>query len=362
MILAISFCLYEYQNKGTSFYIGTSEYRNRAPSTKHDFGGNLMRKLLLAGMLATALAVIESAAAQDYPVKPVKIITHSAAGGAPDVTLRIIGGHLSRIWRQQVLVLNQPGGGGATAARTAADSMADGYTFYMPTTSAFIALPGAAKKLPLEVPRDFAPIGFVSDQPMVIAVAAPLAVMTLPDLIALAKKRPGEISYATTGRGTLTHLTGALLQSRTGIQLTAIPYSGGASQALNDIVSGRVSMIIEGYVGLAAAIQGNLLRPIAVASPQRLPELPHLPTVAETVSGFAASGWQVLVAPAGTSDAIVRKVSDDLRRALAEPEVKTRLAALGAYVRPMSADEVTAFIHREQQMWKPALQRISEAP
>ena len=312
--------------------------------------------LLLVFMLAIPHA---PALAQDYPTRPVRIITDSAPGSAVDVILRVVADRLTRIWGQQVLPVNQPGGGGAIAARAAASATPDGYTLAIPALSAFVALPGAAANLPIEIPRDFTPIGYMGGAPMFISAAPSLGVSTLPELIALAKKRPGEIAYGTNGPGRLTHLTGELLQSRAGIKLLMVPYSaGGTAQVLSDIMGGRIPLVIEAYSGVAGALQAGTVKALAVASAARLPNYPDLPTVAETLPGFAAVGWQVLVAPAGTPDAIVRKVNGDLIKALSDPESKQKLAKLGRDDRPMSPAEVTAFIHGEQRMWAPILQQI----
>lgn len=316
----------------------------------------------VACLVAGVLAALQSVEAQvePYPTRPVRLISDSAAGSAVDVGLRIVAEGLSQHWGQQVLVVNQPGAGGAISAKVAAEAAPDGYTLYAPALSVFLAVPGKAPNLPLELPRDFTPIGFTAEQPMAIGVSPSLGVNTLPELIALAKRRPGEISYSVSGVGRLTHLTGELLQLRTGIKLQMVPYTGGSAQALSDIMAGRVSMVIEGYTGLAGAFQAGSLKPIAVASAERLPGLADLPTIAETLPGFVAAGWQVVVAPRGTSEAIVRKVSEDLRAVLMKPDVREKLAARGSYARPMSPAEVLAFVRDQQQMWKPALERIAE--
>ena len=136
-----------------------------------------------------------------------------------------------------------------------------------------------------------------------------------------------------------------------------VPYSGGTAQVLSDVLGGRVPLVIEAYSGVAGAIEAGTIKPLAVASPERMPGYPNLPTVAETLSGFAASGWQVMVAPAGTPEPLVRKISDDLAKALTDPAVNQRLVGLGRFNRPMSPAEVTAFIHGEQRMWKPILEQ-----
>jgi tripartite-type tricarboxylate transporter receptor subunit TctC len=311
---------------------------------------------LLVLMMGTANEV--RAQAESYPNRPVRIVSDSAAGSAVDVGLRIIADALSQHWGQQVIVANHPGAGGAISARVAAEAVPDGYTLYAPALSVFLTLPGKAPGLPLELPRDFLPVGFTADQPMSIGVSPKLGVGTLPELIALAKKKPGEISYAVSGVGRLTHLTGELLQLRGDIKLQLVPYTGGSAQALSDIMSGRISMVIEGYTGLSAAFQSGSLKGLAVASANRLPGV-NLPTVAETLPGFVASGWQVVVVPRETPQAIIQKASNDLRIVLSKPENKDKLAARGSYARPMSPEEVTAFVRDQQILWKPALERIA---
>jgi tripartite-type tricarboxylate transporter receptor subunit TctC len=179
-----------------------------------------------------------------------------------------------------------------------------------------------------------------------------------PELIALAK-RPGEIPYATTGVGRLTHLTGELLQHQAGIKLLLVPYTGGPAHAFSDVASGRVALIIEGYSGIAGAARSGSVKLIAVASTKRLAEFPDVPTVAETIPGFRATGWGVLVAPVGTPEAIVGKLSEDLRKVVVDPELEKKIARLGSYTNPMSPSETTAFIHKQQQAWQPVLDEIA---
>ncbi len=320
-----------------------------------------LRQIILAGLLLAS--TIEQGAAQaDYPSRPIRIITHSAAGGAPDVMLRVVSDRLTALLGQQVIVLNQPGAGGAVAARAAAAAAADGYTLYMPAASAFVTLAGLQPNLPLQVPRDFNPIGFIGEQPMFLTVTPNLGVSSLTEFIALAKRQPGKLSYAATGRGTMTHLTGELLKARAAIDVLAVPYTGGAPQALNDAVGGRLSMVIEGLAALAGSIQGGSMKPIAVGTPERLADFPDLPAAAEVLPGFNARGWAALVAPVGTADAVVSRVSDALRKVVGEAEVQKKLAITGSYVRAMSPGEVMAFIQAEQQMWKPILEQIAANP
>ena len=315
--------------------------------------------------MSTAAAAFAGASrlawAEDYPARPVRIITDSAPGSAIDATLRIMADGLSRVWGQQAVPINQPGAGGAIAVSAAAAAAPDGYTLGMPAVSAFVALPGAAAGLPIQVPRDFAPVGYLGGAPMFITAAPSLGVKTLPELIALARQRPGELAYGTNGPGRLTHLTGELLQSRAGIKLLMIPYSGGTAQVLNDVMGGRIPIAIDAYSGLAGAIEAGTVLPLAVASPKRVADFPNLPTVAETLLGFEAGGWQVLVAPVGTPDTIVQKVNRDLIKALSEPETRARLARLGRDERTLSPAETLAFIQGEQRTWAPILQQIGGA-
>jgi tripartite-type tricarboxylate transporter receptor subunit TctC len=260
------------------------------------------------------------------------------------------------------VIVNQPGAGGSIAVRAASQAAPDGYTLYVGAASTFTALkgaPGVAPNLPIELPRDFTPIGFITQQPMFIAVSPQIGVKSLPELIALAKQKPGELSYATTGRGRITHLTMELLQERAGIKLQMIPYSGGPTAAMADVGTGRVAIVIEGYSGLAGGMTGGLIKGIAVSSLDRLDDFKDLATVAEVLPGFVAGGWNVLLAPIGTPEAIIRKASDDLRKALDDGEVKTKLAALGAYLHPMTPEEVTAFAQEQQRTWRPIAEKVA---
>jgi tripartite-type tricarboxylate transporter receptor subunit TctC len=301
------------------------------------------------------------AMAQSYPTRPVRLITDSAAGSAIDAALRIVADALSREWGQQAIMVNQPGAGGAVAARTAATATPDGYTLGMMAVSAFVAVPGSADNLPIQVPRDFTPVGYLGGAPMFITAAPWLGVKSLPELIELAKKRPGELAYGTNGPGRLTHLTGELLQGRAGIKLQMIPYTGGTAQILNDMMGKRIPLVFDAYSGIAGAVAAGNAVPLAVASSKRLAQFPDLATVAETLPGFEAVGWQVLVAPAATSDAIVKKADADLIKAMRDPEARKRLAGLDRDDRQMSPAETLAFIQDEQKKWAPIVAQIAAA-
>ena len=323
---------------------------------------NKLRNWLpLASILVLAMMPLSAAPANaaDYPDKPVTIISDAAPGSTPDVDARFVAEGLGKIWSQQVIVVNHPGANGSVAARAAAEATPDGYTLYMPVLSTFVALSSVAPNLPLKLPRDFMPIGYTAENPMFVAVSPSLHVNTLPELIAFAKMRPGKISIAVTGVGRLTHLTGEVLQQQAGIKLLMVPYTGGPAAALGDVGSGRVSMIIEGYSGIVGAVKAGQVKLIAVASASRLPQFPNLPTVADTLPGFSATGWQVLVAPLGTPQPIVSKVSNDLAKVVTDADFQKRLANIGSYSRAMTPDQVIAFVKKEQDTWLPVLQRIA---
>ena len=311
------------------------------------------------GSLLLLLAATGAGAA-GYPDKPVQVLADSAAGSTPDVALRFTTELLGRMWGQQVLVVNKPGAGGSVAARAAADAAPDGYTLYQPVLSTFVSLHPAAANVPLHVPKDFLPIGFVAENPMFIAVSPQSGIKSLADLIARAKKNPGKISYATTGIGRLTHLAGELLQHEAGIKLLLVPYTGGPSHAVSDVATGRVDAIIEGYSGIAGPARSGQIKLIATAASKRLAEFPDVPTVAETIPGFQATGWAILVAPLGTPAAIVKKVSDDLKKATEDKNLQTSLAKLGSYTNPMTAAEATAFVDKQQKTWQPVLDEIAQ--
>ncbi len=326
-----------------------------------------IHRLALAPVLAGTIfaAGIQAVCAQPegWPNRPVRFISDSAAGAALDVTARILGEQLSQLWKQQVVVLNHPGAGGGIAAGVAKQAEADGYTFYLPAASAFLALkgsPGVSPNLPLVLPRDYQPVAMLALQPMFIAVSHKTGVTSIAELIALAKQKPGEISFAATGRGRLTHLTMELFQERAGVKLLFVPYAGGAAAAMNDVTSGRIGIVLEGFAGIGGAIEGNAIRGIGVATPKRLKEFPDMPAVAETLPGFFAGGWMVLVAPNATPAAIINKLSADVARAQQVPGYAERNAKLGNYLSPMTPAEVTVFASKEQETWRPILEKLAE--
>lgn len=313
----------------------------------------------LSGLCLLALLVAAPAHAQDkYPTKSVTLISDAAPGSTPDVDARFVADALGNMWGQKVVVVNRKGANGSIATRAAQEASNDGYTLFMPTLSTFVALPGIAPNIPVKLPRDFLPVGYAAENPMFVAVSPTLGVSTLPQLIAMAKKDPGKVSIAVTGIGRLTHLTGELLQERAGIKLLTVPYTGGPHQALADVSSGRVSMIIEGYSGIVGSVKAGKAKLIAVASAKRLPQFPDLPTVAETIPGFSATGWQVIVVPLGTPEPIIKKVSADLAKVVSDAGFQKKLNKIGSYTRAMNPAETLAFVHKEQETWSPLVAKF----
>jgi tripartite-type tricarboxylate transporter receptor subunit TctC len=315
----------------------------------------------VAVMLGISVAAGAAHAQTDgYPARTVTIIADAPPGSTPDVDARFVVEGLSKMWGRQVVLIEHPGAFGSIGARAASEAAPDGYTLYMPSLATFVAPKNAAPNVPLQLPRDFMPIGFTAENPMFVAVNPSLGVSTLPQLIALAKAKPGSISIAVTGAGRLTDLTGRLLQLREHVSFVRVPYNSGTAAAVSDVVGGRVSMIIEGYSGIVGAVKAKQLKPIAVASLKRLPEFPDVQPIADTIPGFSATGWQVLLAPNGTPQPIVSKVSADLSKLVSDPDFQKRLATIGSYSHAMTPDQVLAFVKQQQDTWLPLLQNSKE--
>jgi tripartite-type tricarboxylate transporter receptor subunit TctC len=301
---------------------------------------------------AATCAASSDALAETYPSRYVSVIIQTAPGSGPDVIARIIADRLAQRWGHQVVILNRNGAAGLVAAQAAAAAQPDGYTLYMPTSTALVILPVTQPKMPVNFERDFVPIGLISESPMIIAVSPTVGVNSLEELIALAKRNPGQILYAANNRGSFPHLAGEFFRSRAGIDLTFVPYPGAAA-GLRDVIGGRVPMIVEGPSALSAAVQAGSIKALAVTSTTRLRELPDVPTVAETIPQFQIVAWFALMARAGTPDDIVHKVGQDLRSILEDPAVIEKFATLGVYPRPASPAQTAEFIRSEQQAWEP---------
>jgi tripartite-type tricarboxylate transporter receptor subunit TctC len=324
----------------------------------------MKRNTLLSALCSVALTGLSAvgAVAQGgaYPSRYVSIIIQTAAGSGPDVIARIVADGLTQSWGQQVAIINRNGGAGLIAAQAAAAARPDGYTLYMPTSTALVILPETQPKLPVNFERDFVPIGLISQSPMIIAASPALGVSTLEEFIALAKKRPGDIFYSANNRGSFPHLAAEFFRHRAGIDLTFVPYPGAAA-GLQDLLGGRISMIVEGPSALSGAIQAGSIKALAVTSTARLPNFPDLPTVAETIPAFQVAAWFALMVQTGTPDFIVRKVSQDLQTVLKQPAITEKFQTHGVYPLPASPVETAEFIRNERELWKPVIKEAGLA-
>jgi tripartite-type tricarboxylate transporter receptor subunit TctC len=300
------------------------------------------------------------AQSQDYPTKPVTFITPAAAGNSPDVVTRIVADRLTQIWKQQIIVLNRPGAGGLIAAQAAAGVEKDGYTLYMSQASTFTVLPIEQEgKLTLNLQTAFVPIGLVGEQPIALAVNKDVPANSIAELITLANKTPDGMLFGATNRGGQSHLTGELFRERAKANISFV-HAVGASVSLNDVIAGRIPIMFEGLAGLEPGIKGGGIRLLAVATRKRLPNVPDLPTIDETVPGVVSSGWLVLMAPAGTPAPIIQKVSADLRKVIAIPDVVERFQTLGTYTRDLTPTQTEEFIRSEEQLWWPIVRRVNQ--
>lgn len=318
------------------------------------------RYALAAVAVCTALASAPAALAQssDYPNRPVTVIIPAAAGNSPDIAARLVADRLGVIWKQQVVIINRPGAGGLLAAEAAAAAPKDGYTLYMTQASTYTVLPIMQQKMPVDLHKDFIPIGLIGEQPIAVSVSPELGVSTLPELIALVKKTPGGMLFAATNRGGQSHLTGELLRIRANVNLTFV-HAQGAAASLTDVIAGRIPIMFEGIAGVSGAMKSGSIKVIAIAAEKRVQDYPDLPTVSETLPGFESKGWLALMAPAGTPNVIVKKINADLRIVLDQAEVKLKFAVIGTYPHALSPTETSAFIKKEEELWWPIVRQVA---
>jgi tripartite-type tricarboxylate transporter receptor subunit TctC len=282
-------------------------------------------KWIAAAFLALGAA---GAGAQTYPTKPVRIIVPFAPGGATDIVTRVVAQKLTEIWGQTIVVDNRAGAGGNIGAELAAKAPADGYTLFMPSGSVVTANQHIYKKIPFNAEKDFAAITNVASGPQVVVVANSVAVKTIGDLIALAKSRPKSITFGSAGFGTQTHLAAENFLYSAKIEATHIPYKG-EGPALTDLVGGQIQLLTPNLSAAISFVNSGKIRALAVTSKERAPQVPNIPTVAETVPGFENLGWFGLVAPAGTPAAVINKVHADAVKALQSADIRKRFSELG---------------------------------
>ena len=305
---------------------------------------------ILAAIVAAAF--VQLAAAQDYPgTKPIRLIVPFPAGGGTDIFARVIANKLTENVKWVVVVDNKPGAGGNIGIDAVAKSPPDGYTIGLGQTSNLAINPTLYPKLPYDSLKDFVPIVLVADAPLVLVVPAGSPYKTLAELVAAAKKKPGDISLGSPGNGTVAHLTGELLQTAAGIKLQHIPYKGSA-QAMTDLIGGQVQVYMSSVPTALSHIKGGKLRPIAVTSTKRVPALPDVPTISEAgYKGFDANTWFGLVAPKGTPPAIVDKINAEVNKVLKSPDVREKFAAEGGGPMGGTSAEFAALLKTDHAKW-----------
>jgi tripartite-type tricarboxylate transporter receptor subunit TctC len=306
----------------------------------------------IAVVFAFTLAVFANlgASAADYPSRPIRWIVAFPAGGGNDVIARIIAGPLSQRLGEPVVVENKAGAGGNIGTEAALAAAADGYTilFAAPHNAINASL---YKNLRFDFLRDSIPIAGLARTPNVMEVHPSVPAKTVAEFIAWAKANPGAVRMASAGNGTAIHLSGELFKGMTGLDMTHVPYRGGAP-ALNDLLAGHVQVMFDNLPSSIAHIRSGALRALAVTTAARSESLPDTPTVAETVPGYEASIWYGVVAPKGTPPEIAAKLNAAITQVLAEPEVKARLAQVGCTPMPMTAQEFGALLAAETEKWR----------
>ena len=313
---------------------------------------------LSIALVAAILAATQRADAQEYPKAPVRLIISTGAGAAPDIIARIVAEALSKRWGQQVYVTNHPGAAGAIALKVAGSSPTDGHTLLFALSSNFVSLPEIAKDYPYDVVRDFVSIGFVCEQPIALGVPPSLGVNSLAELFAYVRSHPGQTNVAVLGRGGIPHLTAEWIKTAANLDWTAINYPG-APAGVADVLGGRVQVMIDALPSLSGAISGGQLKLLAVGSAKRLPDLPNIPTVAETLPAIPrALGWFALMGPPGMPAELAKKISEDLRAVMADAAMQKRLQDIASYPVPMSPAELHDYIRGEQALWRPVIEKI----
>ena len=299
-------------------------------------------------LLFLLVAGAQAAAAQGYPVRPVRLIAPYPAGGPVDAISRIMAPKLAL--GQNVVVENRSGAGGSVGADVVAKSPPDGYTMLIGNTGPMTINPVLRQDLPYDSQRDFAPVIWLTSSQMVLAVHPSLPVRTVKDLVALARARPGEIHYGSAGVGNLTHLGMELLQSMAQMKLNHVPYKGVAP-AYIDLISGELAVMFGNVSGLLAHVQSGRLRAIALTSSKPSPVLPNLPKVMDVYPGFDLVTWMGIFVPAGVPEAIRARLHGEFARVLKVPEVRDRIIALGNDVISGSAKDLGAMVDRELKLY-----------
>ena len=314
-------------------------------------------KFVAAVVLAFSTLAAQSAFAQSWPTKPVRIINAFAPGGPSDLLSRAVGDKLQSTWGQPVIVEARPGADGLIGMEFAARQAPDGYNLVTVPVGNAVLLPHLRSKLPYDINKDFVPITMLATVQNVLVVGAAVPASNVSDLIALSKANPGKLSFASPGLGSSPHMAGEMLKASTGLDMIHIAYKG-TGPALNDVLGGQVTMFFSQMSSALPLIKQGKLKAIGVASLQRHTAAPEVPTIAEQgYPGFEAKAWYALFAPAGTPSDIVHKVAADATKALQMPDVKEKLSALGADPVGGTPEEFAQRLRLENSRWGEAIRK-----
>jgi tripartite-type tricarboxylate transporter receptor subunit TctC len=304
--------------------------------------------LALAAAALGLLAPIQTAA-QAYPTKPVRLIVPFPPGGATDIIARLLGAKMQELWGQAVVIESKPGAGTVVGTDYVAKSAPDGYTLGMVVT-AHVINPSLRKDMPYDTLKDLAGVTQVSVQHLVMAAHPSLPANNISELVALAKKEPGKLSYATPGSGTAMHLSVELLKTTAGIDIVHVPYKGGAP-AQQDVMSGRVPILMDVLYAAQPLIKSGKIKVLALLSPQRAPESPEYPVVSESVPGVSALSIVGVVAPAATPRDLVRRISSDISRAVRSTDLTDRMKQQGMEPVGSTPEQFDALVRSEMEKW-----------
>ena len=309
----------------------------------------------LARLATAALLACSSAWAQPageaYPTKPIKLILPFPPGGGTDILGRIIAERLSANLGQPVVIENRGGAGGNVGAEAAAKAAPDGYTIVLVAPSLAIS-PSLYSKLNYDPIRDLAPVSLVGTVPNVIITDPSLPAQNLAEFIALAKSKPGAMNFGSGGNGTSNHLAGELFNVKAGVKLVHVPYKG-VNLAMNEVLAGRIQLVVIGVPAALPFIQAGRLRALAVIAPRRLPALPNVPTVAEAgLADYEVTTWYGVLAPSGTPRPIIDRLNAELVRIMHAPDLQERLAASGTESRTSTPEEFAGYIKQETAKWR----------